>query len=154
MSRIRSFPESFALLGHARRPACSGRGWRGIHKSEARIRTKMSRIRNAAGKFRVIGTRTRRPAGTKMRGSGSWKRILPIADVAGEGGGRGAGHIAGVAAVVVDVAQHVITQQPLQRKPLAAVGAREGRGTGSSRIISCAGLLFLPLAVVQEFYLK
>jgi hypothetical protein len=61
-----------------------------------------------------------------------------------------------VAAIVVDVAQHVITQQPFQRESLAAVGAREGGGgTGSSRIISCgAGLLFLPLAVVQEFYLK
>jgi hypothetical protein len=60
-----------------------------------------------------------------------------------------------VAAVVVDVAQHVVTQQPFQGEPLAAVGARErGGGTGSSRIIICAGLLFLPLAVVQEFYLN
>jgi hypothetical protein len=50
---------------------------------------------------------------------------LPIADVAGEGGGRGTRHIAGVAAVVVDVAQHVIPQQPFQREPLTAVGARE-----------------------------
>ncbi len=76
--------------------------------------------------------------------------------MAGEGGGGGTRHVAGVAAVVVDVAQHVVTQQALQREPLTAVGAREGRGTGStSRIISCgAGLLFLPLAVVQEFYLK
>ncbi len=79
---------------------------------------------------------------------------LPIADVAGQGGGCGTGHIAGVAAVVVDVAQHVITQQPLQGESLTAVGAREGGGTGSSRIISGAGLLFLPLAVVQEFYLN
>ncbi len=94
LSRIRSFPESFALLGHA--------------------------------------------------------RALPIADVAGEGGGCGARHIAGVAAVVVDVAQHVIPQQPLQGETLAAIGARERGGTGSSRI----KLLFLPLAVVQEFYLK
>ncbi len=75
--------------------------------------------------------------------------------MAGEGGWRGARHIAGVAAVVVDVAQHVVPEQAFQREPLAAVGAREGRGTGSSRIISCgAGLLFLPLAVVQEFYLN
>ncbi len=81
-------------------------------------------------------------------------RTLPIADVAGEGGGRGTGHVAGVAAVVVDVAQHVVPEQPFQRESLAAVGARK-RGTGSSRIIiSGAGLLFLPLAVVQEFYLK
>jgi hypothetical protein len=57
-----------------------------------------------------------------------------------------------VAAVVVDVAQHVIPQQAFQREPLAAVGARERGRTVSS---SCgAGLLFLPLAVVQEFYLN
>jgi hypothetical protein len=88
-------------------------------------------------------------------GSGSWKRTLPIADVAGEGGGCGARHVAGVAAVVVDVAQHVVPEQPFQRESLPAVGASEGRGTGSSRIIiSGARLLFLPLAVVQEFYLK
>jgi hypothetical protein len=50
---------------------------------------------------------------------------LPIADVAGEGGGCGTRHVAGVAAVVVDVAQHVIPQQSFQRESLAAVGARE-----------------------------
>jgi hypothetical protein len=77
--------------------------------------------------------------------------------VAGESGGRGTRHVAGVAAVVVDVAQHVVPEQPLQGEPLAAVGAREGGRTGSTSriIISGAGLLlFLPLAVVQEFYLN
>ncbi len=41
-------------IGTRTRPAYSGRGWRGIRKSEARIRTKNVTDPEISGKFRVM----------------------------------------------------------------------------------------------------
>ena len=53
-------------------------------------------------------------------------RGVPVLDVAGEGGGGGAGHVAQRALVVVHVAPHVVPQVPLNGELLVAGGADVG----------------------------
>ena len=53
-------------------------------------------------------------------------RGVPVPDVAGEGGGGGARHVAQRALVVVHVAPHVVPQVPLDGELLVAGGADVG----------------------------
>jgi hypothetical protein len=83
--------------------------------------------------------------------AGAGKRLLrgvAVADMVSQGGGRGAGHVAAGAAVVIYVAPHVVPQQTLQGVPLAAVGA------GEAGLVLLPTVQFLALTVVEELDLQ